>query len=188
MSESARILATEAITDARAALAQFAEAAERAMVGVDADINRVTQWLQQERPAHWKREVRARETAVLNAKTAIARKQIIAAPEPASVVDERRALQRAQRRLDEARRRQEATHRWAVSWERQSTAYKGPAHQIREFSSGRIPGAIAALTKMVESIEAYLAVAPPESPPPTAEPPPASGVSSSSDPATGGAP
>ncbi len=168
MSDSARILNVEALAEAKAALAQFAEAAERALIGVDADINRMTHWLQQDRPAHWKREIRARETDVLNAKTAISRKQIIAAPNPASVVDERKALQRAQRRLDEARRRQEVTHRWAISWERQATAYKGPAHQIREFVSDRIPAAIASLTSMAESIEAYLAAPPPDSAPPPA--------------------
>jgi len=160
MSEAARILATESLAEAKAALATFAEEVDRAMAGVDAEIHRTTQWLQHERPAHWKREVRARETAVQNAKSAIARKQIIAAPEPASVVDERKALDRAKRRLAEAQGRQDLTHRWAVSWERQSTSYKGAAHQLREMVGGRIPAAIARLSAMTESIEAYLSVRP----------------------------
>lgn len=161
MSEAARILATEALTEARAALADFAAAVERAMVGVDADVNRMTHWLQHERPVHWKHEVRVRENAVQAAKGAISRKQIIAAPEPASIVDERKALDRAKRKLAEAQRRQEATRRWGVSWERSAMVYKGAAHQLRQAAGGQIPSAIASITRMIESIEAYLSVAPP---------------------------
>ena len=175
MTDSARILATEALTEARAALAEFAETVDRALAGVDADIHRTTQWLQNERPAHWKREVRRREDAVFNAKGAIARKEIIAAPEPASVVDERKALDRAKRRLDEALRRQQATQRWGAVWERDAMVYKGAAHQLRNMVSGQIPVALARLSRMIESVEAYLSVAPPSGDPDapdSAEPPP----------------
>lgn len=176
MGDAARILATESMAEARAALADFAAEVDRVLAGVDAEIHRTHQWLGQDRPAHWKRQVRAREDEVLRCKTDIARKQMIAAPEPASVVDQRKRLARAERRLDEARRRQEATQRWAVVFERDAMVYKGAAHQLREMVSGRIPAGLARISRMIESVEAYLSVAPPpgdpESPPPDASSPP----------------
>ncbi len=167
MGEGARILATEAMAEGRSALADFAESVERVLSGVDADIQRTTQWLQHDRPGHWKREVRAREDEVLKAKTAISRKQIIAAPNPASVVDERRALDRAKRRLEEAQRRQEATRRWAATWEREAMVYKGAAFQIRAMVSGQIPATIGRISRMMESVEGYLSMRAPtdDSPP-----------------------
>lgn len=176
MGDAARILATESMAEARAALADFAAEVDRILAGVDAEIHRTSQWLQSDRPAHWKRQVRAREDGVLRCKTEISRKQIIAAPEPASVVDERKRLAKAERRLDEARRRQEATHRWAVAFERDAMVYKGAAHLLREMVSGRIPAGLANISRMIESVEAYLSVAPPpgdpDAPPPDAGPSP----------------
>src|SRR5262245_19687819 len=118
MGDAAKVLATEAMADARASLGDFAASVERTLAGVDADIQRLAQWLGQERPAYWKREVRLRQDDVLKAEQAISRKQLIRSPEPASVVEERAALAKAKRRLEEALRRQEATRRWGPNFER----------------------------------------------------------------------
>lgn len=177
MSESARILATESMAEARAALAEYAESVERILAGVDADIQRVTQWLQQDRPAHWKHQVRAREDDVLKAKALIARKELTTAPGPADTVVERKALDRAKRRLDDARLRQEATRRWAPVFEREAMAYKGAAQQLRAMVSGQIPVGLARISRMMESVEQYLSIAPPtgdpDAPPPQVADPPA---------------
>lgn len=162
MAESARILATEAMAEAKAALAEFASSVDRTLAEVDSEIMRMTQWLQQDRPAHWKREVRVRQEEVHKAKAAVARRELAAAPEPARAVEERRGVERAERRLDEAQRRQAATHRWAPVWEKEAMAYKGPAHQLRDMVSGAIPAAIGRISRMMESVESYLRVTPPK--------------------------
>jgi hypothetical protein len=168
LAESARILATESMAEARAALADFAATVDRILSGVDSDIQRMTQWLQQDRVAHWRREVRVRQDQVLQAKTALARKQFVAAPEPARAVEEHKAVERAKRRLEEAQRRQDATRRWAPVWERDAMAYKGPAHQLRDMISGQIPGALRRISSMMESVEGYLSLSPPPGDPETA--------------------
>lgn len=165
MSSGARILETEAMAEARAALAEFAEVIDRALAGVDADILRMTQWLRQERPLHWKREVRVREEEVLKAKVALSRKELMSAPAPAKAVEERQAVDRATRRLDEARRRQEATRRWALAWDREAMAYKGGAQALRTMTSAGIPGALSRISRMMESVEAYLDAGPPKAGP-----------------------
>lgn len=160
MGESARILATEAMAEAREALAEFADTVSRILAGVDADIQRTAQWLQHDRPTHWKHQVRHREEEVTRAKSAIASKQLTAAPEPASVVEERKALERIKRRLEEARRRQEATRRWAAVFEREAMMYKGAAQPLRTMVAGQIPAGLARIARMMESVEAYLAIRP----------------------------
>lgn len=160
MAERARLHDISVLVDARAAVAAFAEEVQRALGAVDAEVQRVSQWLTLERPSYWKAEVRRREDAVNQARATLARKQLSRAPEPASVVEERKELQRQQRRLDEARRRQEAVKRWASVWEREAQMYKSSCASVSEWLSRDAPAAAARLDGMLKALGAYLAVKP----------------------------
>lgn len=161
MSEGARVLATEAMREARAALAEFAETVERTLAGVDADIYRMDDWLRRDRPLHWKRQIQVRDNAVQQAKAILSRKVVLAGPDPARAIEERENLKIAQRRLAEAQRRQEASRRWAMMWEKNAMEYKSGARDLRDMASARLPAALARIARMMESVEGYLAIAPP---------------------------
>lgn len=153
----ANLTNTDVLRDVRVALAKFAQEARNTLTAVDADVARVGQWLTHERPAHWKHEIRRREDQVAAAKAAIARKQISRAPEPASVVEERKALQKCQRRLEHARERAEATRRWAAVWERESSLWKSSCSGLTELLDRDVPGAMADLDRMMKALAEYLA-------------------------------
>lgn len=161
MAESARVLSTDALKGAKAALAEFAEDVAATLAGVDSDIARVSHWISHDRLAHWKREHRRREDGAAHARSEIMRKQIIAAPEPASVVDERRAYERAKRRVEEADRKLAAVRRWAPVWEREALLYKGSCQPLAEAIHRDVPIAMARLERMLSSLEAYGRLAPP---------------------------
>src|SRR6266851_3368471 len=110
---TARVHSLQALKDVKFAVAEFAESVGRTLTSVDADINRITQWLSQDRPAHWKTQVRLREEQVAKVQADIMRKRIIAAPEPVSIVEEQKALEKAKRRLDAAQRKLANVRRWA---------------------------------------------------------------------------
>lgn len=161
MSEAARVNSTEVLKQAKAAMAEFSDAIITALASVDADINRVSSWLNQDRPAYWKRQVRHREEEVIKIKTAIMRKRIIAAPEPASVVDEEKALDRMKIKLVQAQARLESVKRWAPTWDREAMMYKTSTRSLLEFLHADIPRAEGRLERMLDSLEAYAKVAPP---------------------------
>ncbi len=158
MAERARLHDISILMEARSAVAAFADEVRRALGAVDADVQRVSQWLSLERPAYWKAEVRRREDAVNQARAAIAKKQISRAPEPASVVEERQELQRQQRRLEEARQRQEAVKRWAPIWDKEAQMYKSSCASVTEWLGRDAPAAMARLDAMMKALDAYLAV------------------------------
>lgn len=155
MSERARVLSTEALKEAKAALAEFAEAVSIALSAVDSDVNKMTSWLQNDRPAHWQRQVRLRHERVEKAKAEIAKKQLTAAPEPASVVFERKALKRRQDELEAAKGRLAAVKRWAPVWEKQAQLYKGACRQLTEALARDIPAATLRIERMLDSLEEY---------------------------------
>jgi hypothetical protein len=161
MADSARVHDSEALKLARSALSQFAEQVSGALASVDADIERVSQWLRVDRQTHWKLEVRRRVEAVERGKAEIMRKRIIAAPDPASVALEERQLDRARQRLDDARLKLDRVQRWVPTWEREAMLYKTSTRQLSEYLNADVPRALAILSRMMESLEAYTAVAPP---------------------------
>jgi len=159
----ANIRSIEALKQAKAALAKFAEDAGALLASVDSDVARMGQWLTHERPAHWKSQVRKREEMVQAARQEISRKQLAAAPEPASTVLERRALQRAQEKLAEAQKRQQNTRRWIGVWDKESLMARGAISQLNDFVRVDIPKAIARIDRMMEQVEEYLAIQAPTS-------------------------
>lgn len=175
MSESARVNSTEALKQAKAAMIEFADAIQSTLASVDADINRVSSWLNQDRPAYWKRQVRLCEENVNKIKTDIMRKRIIAAPEPASVVEEEKALDKAKIKLSKSQMRFESVKRWAPIWDREAMLYKTSTHGLTEYLHARIPTAVARLERMLTSLDEYTRIAPPTDNPgltagPAAEP------------------
>lgn len=161
MSEAAKVNSTEALKQAKAAMVEFSDAIVTSLASVDSDINRISSWLNQDRPAYWKRQVRHCEEEVIKIKTEIMRKRIIAAPEPASVVDEEKKLDRMKIKLTQAQARLEAVKRWAPTWDREAMMYKTSTRGLLEFLHADIPRAEGRLERMLDSLEAYAKVAPP---------------------------
>lgn len=156
MAESARISSVAALRDLKVALSEFIEQINIAFAAVDAEIGRMGQWLQQERPAYFKNAVRRAEDAVSRAKSDISRKQYMRAPEPVSVVEERKILEKLKRRLEELQRKQDAVRKWAPRWEREAMMYKSTCRPLTEFVQSTLPRAIDRLEKMAVAIEDYL--------------------------------
>lgn len=163
MSGRAKIESVETLRDVKAMIAQFVESATLALVGVDADIARVKQWLNSERPAYWKRRIRELEDTIESVKAEIRRKEIVAGKDPVSVVDERRKLARAKARLDEAQRRADATRRWGPAWERESMLYKSVCAPLSHTLQADLPRAVSRLDQLSRSLEEYLQLTAPGS-------------------------
>ncbi|GJQ30768.1 MAG: hypothetical protein HBSAPP03_26520 [Phycisphaerae bacterium] len=177
MSDRANVRSVAALAQAKAALLEFVAIAQAARASVDGEVRHVTDYLRMDRPAYWKHEIRARESAVTQCKLEIQRKKLIAAPEPASTVFEERQLRKAQARLDSARERLAAVHRWQPVWEKEAAAAKSMMRGLDEALSNDIPRAVSKLERMMLALEAYAAVKTPghaeprDAPPEVAEAP-----------------
>jgi hypothetical protein len=79
-----------------------------------------------------------------------------------SAIDEKKALAKAERRLQEARRRLARTQSWIQRIDKELSDYRAACAGLTGAIDADIPNARARLEKMVESLEAYVALAPPE--------------------------
>jgi hypothetical protein len=160
MSESANVKSIDAIREFRAALVTFAEEGRSALDAVEFDINRTIQWLRHEQPAFWQRQVRVRTDEVNRAQSDLYRKQASTEGQRLSHVDERRALARAQQRLEEANRKLAAVRRWAQALEHEADLYRGQVQPLARLIDSGVPATVARLDRAAQRLEEYFAIAP----------------------------
>ncbi len=167
MSQEARVNSVLVLKQLRASLGTFAETAATALEEASTEIQHAHQWLQEDRYRHWKREVQARTERFVRAKGALKQKEIFdrtLGGTPSSCVDERKALKIAEARLREAEVKLSRVKAWSLRIEKELSDYRGATQRLLSALEVEIPNARAKLNNMIDSLEAYLALAPPEMP------------------------
>jgi tRNA A37 threonylcarbamoyladenosine synthetase subunit TsaC/SUA5/YrdC len=102
--------------------------------------------------------IRKKQEEVTMCKSALFRKQITpsANDQKASVVDEKKALQRAMAELEDAERRLKAAKRWSIELERQYALYKGAVQPLSAAVERDLPAAVARINRMIRALDEYL--------------------------------
>lgn len=160
MAGSARITNIAALADAKVALARFAHECESALGEMDTAAMRLLMELRQERPAYWSNQVRYRSELLARARSDLLRKQVSSVQDNPSVVDERKALERAKQRLEEAQEKVKACKRWTALLDREYTLFKGASSGLMDVLQRDMPRGQARLDQLVRAIESYQAVDP----------------------------
>ena len=165
MRQQAKINSVVMLKELRSSLAKFAETASVALDEVTSDIQRTLNWLHEDRRRHWTNQVRLRQERYVQAKLALKRRGIFdfaLTGAHTSALDEKKALAIAERQLREAERRLARTRSWILQLEKEMSDYRATTQGLSSAIDMDIPNARAKLEKMVESLEAYVALAPPE--------------------------
>jgi hypothetical protein len=175
----ARVTNVEALQDFKGVLARFAQECGRALGEVEAEALRTLLHLRQDRVAYWTAQIRVRSELLARAKSQLIRKQVSSVQEHPSVVDERRAVERAKAALEEAELKLKASRRWALVLEREYELFKGACTGLSDAIQRDLPAAIARLERMSRTLTQYQALSslevagvagPAPSPPPAQEP------------------
>ncbi len=167
MSQEARVNSVLVLKQLRASLGTFAETAATALEEASTEVQHTRQWLQQDRYRHWKTQVQAQTERFVRAKGALKQKQVFdrtLGGTPSSCVDERKALKIAEERLREAEVKLSHVRAWSQRIEKELADYRGATQRLISALEVEIPNARARLDNMIDSLEAYLALAPPEMP------------------------
>ncbi len=163
MRDAAKVRSVDAITRFKAALVEFVDLARSSLTESEGEVVRVLNWLRHDRTLHWQREVKKRREKVAQAQSDLARAQIALDPEgkPRDCTDEKRALRKAQIRLDDAERHVADVKRWIRTIEHEQMLFKAQIQGLRSVLEGNMDRAGAKLGRMVEAIDKYVAVSAP---------------------------
>ncbi|MCG3136324.1 MAG: hypothetical protein HJJLKODD_00151 [Phycisphaerae bacterium] len=157
MAQFARVDKVQVLRDLRVAVCKFADVIKIGLDESDAEIQQMQSWLKNDRLPHWSAQARLRQELLTRAKLDLSRKQAEVSPlggHP-SCVDEKKALQKAKLRLEEAETKLEHTQRWIRELEREAFSYKGSTQALGNLVVLEVPVAIARLDQMIITLEAY---------------------------------
>lgn len=159
MSGEANITDIAALDELRRALIKFREEVGIAVAEADSEVKSTFVWLERDRLLHWRRAVPRLDEELVGAKSALYRKemQTMGTDKRPSVIDEKKAVERAKRRSEDARERLERTRRWAATLDRDVSIFKGAMSPIATMIDRDLPDAILRLRNMALALEAYLA-------------------------------
>ncbi len=167
MNQEARVSSILVLKELRAALGTFGETAAKALEEASTEIQRGRQWLMEDRYRYWKTQVQARSERFARARITLKQKQVFdrtLGGVPTSCVDERKALKIAEARLREAEHKFRRVQAWSLRIEKEMSDYRGATQRLLSAIEVDIPNARARLDHMIEALEAYIALAPPEMP------------------------
>jgi hypothetical protein len=158
MSEQIKVADVDTIERFRASLLVAAETFGLALEEAEGEIERTLAWVESDQPDFWRKRIRKAQDEVVMCKSALFRKQEIKATADArpSVVDEKKALDRALKRLEHAENKLRNTKRWSTELPRQSVIFKGALSGMHTVLDRDVPRVNAMLKRMTEHLEAYL--------------------------------
>lgn len=165
MKRTANVRSVEALTRFKAAMHEFADTAQLGLSEAHSGVQRTMSWLQQEQARHWQIQVRKRAEKVAQAKAELQRAQISSAENRSRCVEERKALEKAQRQLEEAEEKIKRVRYWCRTLERESHQFRGQTQHLATALERELPKNVARLERMIDSLEAYVKLAPPPTDP-----------------------
>lgn len=156
MAEKARVHAIDALTRFRPALVNFVDECRTALMSAESDSGRAISRIRSDRYPYWKKQIRVRQDELNRAKTELAMKQAMREPDEArSTVDERKAVEKARRRVAEAEEKTRTCQRWIRELEREQTKFQAQVSALRRVLDLDMPRAIAELDRMATALEGY---------------------------------
>jgi hypothetical protein len=161
MARGAKVTSIAVLREFRPALIKFVEEGRASLIAAEAECNRTLEWLRNDRVRYWKKELRKRQDDINRCKTELLNKQRSATGEPRSAVEERKALDKAKYRLEEAVTKQANTKRWLRQLEKEHMQYKGMAQALSGQLTRLEDMALHDLDRMAEALEDYVSMAVP---------------------------
>ncbi len=156
---AAHVQSVDALREFRSALIGFVQEARSSLVDIDLELRRGMEWLLETQPEFWRSEVRRGNDALGEAKQELSRARMVTLPGGGtpSCMEEKKAVARAQARLEHAEDKVKVTRSWGQVEDREVADYQGRASQLSNVLDADMPKAIAFLDRAIAHLEAYLA-------------------------------
>ena len=153
---AANISSIDAIRAFAAAMAAFEDGAEDAAVQLELEARRPVAWID-ERGMYWPKEVRKASDALSEARISLEKCELtISGEDRKSCYDERKALEKAKRRLRTAEDKVQAVKRWKVKIRKEVEEFQVQIAKLRQFLESDLVRSMASLKRMSEALDKYV--------------------------------
>ena len=153
---AANITSIEAIRLFAAAMMAFEDGAEDAAVQLELEVRRPVAWID-ELSMYWPKQVRKASDAQSEARINLEKCELtISGEDRRSCYDERKALEKAKRRLRTAEEKVQAVRRWKVQIRKEVEEFQVQIAKLRQFLESDLVRSITSLKRMNEALEQYV--------------------------------
>jgi hypothetical protein len=162
---SADVRSIAAVRDWHAALANYGDVLAESLAGVELEIRRAFDWIEEQR-LRWERAVKECEEEVTQAKAELAARKFTdwSGRDPDTTVQEK-ALRAAKARLEHAEDQVARCRSWMVRLPKLiEEVYRGPAQRLTSFLEADLARGLASLTRRYAALEAYAGLRPDHAP------------------------
>ena len=173
MGRAARVTSIGVLQTTAAAVQRFRSEAAAVLDDLQIQVQHALEWIHHDRKDYWAQELRRSWEGVSAARLQLQQAQVsrrIAGREPACI-DEKRALERAKRRLETAEEKVRAVAHWTHVIERAVDEFQQNRTQFATWLDTDLIQAVAALNRMSASLESYTSLAAPAAAGPSPPPP-----------------
>jgi len=157
----ADVRSIDAVRDWHVALANYADSLSEGLAGVEMELRRAFEWLD-EQLALWRQAVRDCEEEVVRAKAELSQRKFKTWDdrEPDCTVQER-ALRRARARLEHAEEQVEKVRHWIGKLPKiVDETYRGAGRRLQNFLEDELPKGQTDLARRIASLEVYAGLRP----------------------------
>lgn len=156
---SVNLSSTEAIRVAKTALLLFLEEVQDALTNLEIEARRPLQWIENDRPRYWAREVRRASDDVSEKRIAFNRCELLSASDiKKTCIDERKALEKAKRRQQTSEIKLNSVRQWRIKLKRDVEAFQVQISKVRRYLELDLAEATAHLENLATAIDNYVAV------------------------------
>jgi hypothetical protein len=160
MSRGAQVTSIDAVREMAAVLASFRTEMAAALDELEMEIRRAQEWIHHDRKQHWDSEARRGMERVTEARIQLQQAMTakrVADHEP-SCQDEKKALARAKRRWELAESKKEVVRHWQRAIDHAVNEYRGARTPLSGWLEADVPRALAAVQRLAQSLESYVAL------------------------------
>jgi hypothetical protein len=131
------------------------------LADLDQEVNRALEWLSHDRKAYWAQQVQTGYPRVAEARLTLQRAQLQTVGDRRPTCDlEKKALQRAQHRLQTAEEKTEAVRRWARLLDRELIKFRACINPLSDWLLRDLPRAMAVLKRLMRALDQYVHLEP----------------------------
>jgi len=153
---AASVLSIDAIRRLKVALEQFAHQIGETLVTLELESRRPMEWIENDRARYWPRELRKASDRLSEARIALERCQLTSEPgEHRSCYDERKALEKAKRRLQLCEDKIPVVQRWRGKLRKELEEFKVQVSRLNGYLEADLPRALATLERMATALDQY---------------------------------
>jgi len=157
MASSANVTSIDAIRLIRLALQQFQSDGENALMQLELEGRRPVAWIDNDRAPYWDREVRKASDRLSEARIALEKAEVTtSAEETKYAYDERKALEKAKRRLRLCEEKVQKVKRWRSVIHKETEVFQSQLAKFKRYLEHDLLQAVAALGRMAESLDKYM--------------------------------